>query len=135
MGEVGKHIYFIANGDCQVTVSTHVVQLEVVKELHQGDYFGEIAVIFGSARSSNVDSINYCTLAHLHKEHFKKMWNICPEMYTNLKENALQNYNDDWMQFKTVLLQQVDYFKDKNDNENYPYFFKEIQFYMEESIF
>lgn len=110
MGSQGKLIFFIANGDCQVSISNHLKQPVSVNELHQGDYFGEIAVLFGTTRSSNIDSLNYCTLAHLSSQYLQKLANICPELYESLKERALETYCDDWIEFKTVLLQQIDYF-------------------------
>ena len=50
--------------------------------MHQGAYFGEIAVIFGSTRTANIDSINYCTLAHISNDYLKKLCNISPEVLT-----------------------------------------------------
>ena len=110
MGETGNQIYFIANGHCQVSVTNHLKQKSIVQQLHQGDYFGEIAVIFGSVRSSNVDSLNYCTIANIDGECLRKLCNMSPEIYTNMKSRALKVYNDDWIQFKIVLLKQIDYF-------------------------
>lgn len=85
MGSKDKLIYFVANGNCQVSVSNHLKQIVVINELHQGDYFGEIAVIFGSDRTASIESINYCTLAHLSIEHFKELCRVCPEVYTSIK--------------------------------------------------
>lgn len=34
MGSAGKLIYFIANGDCQVSVQTSMKQMKIVNELH-----------------------------------------------------------------------------------------------------
>lgn len=135
MGQRGKLIYFIANGDCEVSVTNHLKQNLVVKQLHPGDYFGEIAVMLESARSSNIDSINYCTMAHLSSEYFKRLCNVSPEMYTCIKERALQVYDDDWIKFKMVLLKQVDYFRLGPMKPNSDRFYAEIQYYMEESVF
>lgn len=96
-GSSDKFIYFIANGICRVSVSNHLKQLKVIKELSQGDYFGEIALIFGSLRTANIESFNYCTLAYLRIEHFKKLCSICPEVYTWIKQHALRNYSDQWI--------------------------------------
>lgn len=34
-----------------------------------------------------------------------------------VKEKVLTNYNDEWMQFKTVLLKQVQYFRSTDEEE------------------
>ena len=91
--------------------------------------------MIGTPRSANIDSINYCTLAHLSNVYFNKLCDICPELITSIKERALSTYADDWIQFKSMLLQQVDYFQGINDNPNCKHFLKEIQFHMEETIY
>ena len=104
MGSNDKCIYFIANGHCMVSIKNHLNQRIVVDKLVQGDYFGENAVIFGSSRSANIESINYCTLAHLSVENFNKLCHFCPDVYLDMKQKALTSYNDEWIQFKITLL-------------------------------
>ena len=93
-----------------MSVQNHIKEKKYVKKLSQGEYFGEVALIFGSLRSSNVESINYCTLANLRREYFDKMLLLSPEIHNSIKERALKHYNDEWIYFKCILLQQVDYF-------------------------
>ena len=68
-------------------------------------------------------------------EYFNKMCLLCPEMFVAIKKNILQKYNDDWINFKTVLLNQIDYFHKITENYETRYFCKEIQFYMDELVF
>ena len=97
-----------------------------VKKLIQGDYFGEVSLIFGSLRSSNVESINYCTLANLSSEYFNKMLRFSPEIQTSIKKRALNLYNDEWIQFKCILLEQIDYFYNISNQINKQQFYREI---------
>lgn len=126
MGTAGKLIYFLANGDCQVSVQNSMKQIKLVNELHQGDYFGEISIIFGAVRSANVESINYCTLAHLSSEYFHKMCNLSPEIFNSLKKRALEDYDDDWIRFKCTLLDQIHYFQNVVAEDEQMNFYKEI---------
>lgn len=104
IGAKDKLIYFIAHGEFEVSILTHLKQKNVQRILGKGDYFGEIAIIFGSVRTANVESINYGTLAHLNKDYLIKMCRQCPQMLTDLKDQAFENYDDNWIQFKCVIL-------------------------------
>ena len=74
MGQAGDCIYFLAGGECLLSITNHLKQIQVYKEeITQGSYFGEVALILGSVRSANIESKNYCTLAQLNKEHFEKL--------------------------------------------------------------
>ena len=97
MGSDDKLIYFVANGDCKVYVTNHMKENIVANELHQGDYFGELATIFGSNRTATIETHNYCTLAYLGIEHFKKFCSLCPELYSSMKQRALSYYCDQWI--------------------------------------
>ena len=98
MGQAGQCMYFLASGECLVSVSNHLKQKITYKaELLQGSFFGEISIIFGCMCTANVESKNYCTLAKLDQEHFQKMCRLSPDMFHNLKDWALDSYSDDWI--------------------------------------
>ena len=63
--------------------------------MSSGQYFGEISIIFGSNRTSEVQSITYVTLASLSAQNFQKIWDYSPDLYESFKERAF-NYDDEW---------------------------------------
>ena len=75
-----------------------------MKVITQGEYFGENSLLFKSTRSATIESINYCTLAQLHTEHLRHMFDISPELHASMKERALSLYYDEWIEFKCYLL-------------------------------
>lgn len=72
-GAPGNNIYFIATGTCTVSViDEHKTEIDV-RDLKEGNYFGEIALLKGCKRTASVRSKNYVTLASLEKKHFNNM--------------------------------------------------------------
>lgn len=49
-----KIIYFIAHGKCLVSISNHLRVKCSVGEITEGEYFGEISVLFGSNRTADI---------------------------------------------------------------------------------
>lgn len=102
-GMADKCIYFLANGAVLIQVNDNMKKMRGITELERGSYFGEVAVIFGSKRTANVQSVSYCTLAKLNSEHFDKLWQYSPDIFMSIKEQILA-YDDPWIKFKEVLL-------------------------------
>lgn len=67
-------------------------------------------------------------------QNFHKVWSRNPELLESFKEKA-HTYKDEWIDFKIILLKQIDYFWRK-DGQPFPdSFFKQIHFFMEEKTF
>ena len=98
-----KVLYFIANGKCLVLISNHLRVKGSVGEISDGHYFGEISVIFGTERSAEIQAITHCTLGYITLQDCHKVWQYSPELYSHLKNQALQ-YDDQWINFKVQLL-------------------------------
>ena len=49
-----------------------------VNSLNQGEYFGEISILYETPRTATVKSSNYCTLASLSKRTFFDLCNNFP---------------------------------------------------------
>lgn len=63
--------YFIAEGQCQVSIFNHVGREYTIEPaLEQGSYFGELAILFNCKRTATVRSNNYCTFAKIPKSVF-----------------------------------------------------------------
>jgi CRP-like cAMP-binding protein len=71
-GTEAYHFYFIAEGSCEVTMIDYKNNQakSMCRELNQGNYFGEIGLIFNCKRTATVKSTNYCTFARIHKKVF-----------------------------------------------------------------
>lgn len=134
-----RYLCFIARGKCEVSVSNNMKKSNKVKdELVPGTYFGEICLIYDCPRTATVQSMDYSIFAHLDQEQFHELWNYSPDCYDAIRKEILK-YDDEWIQFKIKLLQQVDYFQKFIKTETYtpanPSFFHEIQFFMQEKIY
>jgi CRP-like cAMP-binding protein len=74
-------MFIIAKGECTVNVIDEKKrELEGHRVLRAGDYFGEIALIYGCQRTSSVISRKYSTLATLTRAKFKEIATEFPEL-------------------------------------------------------
>lgn len=65
-----KTIYFVAHGRCLVNISNHLRTKCSISEIDEGQYFGEIAVLFGSNRTAAIQCITHSTLGTISKADF-----------------------------------------------------------------
>ena len=124
-------MFLIAKGDCTVWVKNHVKDNVYVRQLCQGDYFGEISILTDSVRTATVKSSNYCTMACIKKRVFHDLCNSFPDILIKMKKKALE-YNDPWKEFKRAVLKQIDYFAEVIDNDE---FYSEVQLNLVEENF
>eukprot|EP01063_Lacrimia_lanifica_P009165 TRINITY_DN1619_c0_g1_i2.p1 TRINITY_DN1619_c0_g1~~TRINITY_DN1619_c0_g1_i2.p1 ORF type:complete len:1517 (+),score=408.03 TRINITY_DN1619_c0_g1_i2:96-4646(+) len=78
-GGQGTQMYFITHGVCHVMSAD---EDEVVYELEQGDFFGEIALLHNVRRTATVRAHTFCNVLVLEKSGFDE---VC-EYYPNLLE-------------------------------------------------
>lgn len=99
--DISSDMYFIAKGECAVNIIDEKRRLiKDFKILRIGDYFGEIALLYGCQRSATVISKKYSTLAMLSKANFKEIQTEYPEIVHCLKE-GIYKYNDRVKKFLT----------------------------------
>ena len=110
-GQNGANFFFIAKGDCEVWVKDHLKNNQFVKQLIQGEYFGEIALLNSCQRTATVKSTNYCTMASVDKIIFYDLCNSFSDIFIKMKQKAVSTYHDPWKRFKIRLLNQIEYFK------------------------
>ncbi|MCE9500184.1 MAG: cyclic nucleotide-binding domain-containing protein [Leptospira sp.] len=84
-GEIGDKMYFINRGSLEV-VSGDGSQVHAV--LHEGNFFGEIALLLKCPRTASVRAIDYCDLYALDKEVFDKVIMEFPDFARKVKEKA-----------------------------------------------
>ena len=61
--EDDQKLFYVGKGMCKVFVRDASNKEVMVKELYEGDHFGEIAIIYKCRRTATVQSMNYNTFA------------------------------------------------------------------------
>ena len=79
-------MYFIAKGECAVSVTDEKKNHRKIKTLRPGDYFGEISLMYGCKRTAEVTSNKYSTLAMLSRAHYKELLFEFPMLVEEMKK-------------------------------------------------
>ena len=104
-------LYFLAKGECQVGVRDHMYYQQTVRQIDQGDFFGEVALLFQCPRSATIVSSNYCTMACISDTAFYGLLLRYHDIFLEMKKKALGYCSKDkWKMFKMKLLKQIHYF-------------------------
>ena len=69
-GDAGNAMYLIESGEIRISVTASDGHDITVAELSPGDFFGEMAMLDGQARSANATAVNEARLASLSRKHF-----------------------------------------------------------------
>jgi hypothetical protein len=81
-GESGDSMFFITSGFVEVRVEPEPVRLG------PGDFFGEIALVFGGRRTADVVTLGYCQLLELRRVEFQQCFEAEPELMDQLRRMA-----------------------------------------------
>lgn len=73
-------LFLIAKGACAVSIIDEKKNLQKLKNLRPGDYFGEISLVYGCKRTATVISTKYSTLAMLEKQRYKEILIEFPDL-------------------------------------------------------
>ena len=84
-GDVGRHLYFISQGQVEVIAADGKTIYNTLKD---GDFFGEIALLSSQPRTASVRTLDYCDLYSIDRETFEKVLNHYPEFAKNIREIA-----------------------------------------------
>jgi hypothetical protein len=104
-------MFFIERGECQVQINDKDKlrnKSKKVRTLYPGDYFGEIAFLYDSKRSTSVTSTNYTTLALLSEAEVFNLFEIYPFFKNELVQRTIR-YDDDLKIFLESALKTIDY--------------------------
>jgi K+-sensing histidine kinase KdpD len=71
--EPGRDLYLIASGKVRITKFTRGGIESRLALLHEGDFFGELSIIDGTARSARVEAVEETVLARLTAGEFRKL--------------------------------------------------------------
>ena len=84
-GEMARHIYFISRGSVEIIASDGQT---VLSTMHDGDFFGEIALLFHQPRSASVRALEYCNLYALDKVTFERILSHHPDFAMHIQTEA-----------------------------------------------
>jgi len=110
-------MYMVAKGECEVKATDAASDQKVNKSpkyLRPGDYFGEIALIYGCKRTAEVIVTKYTTLAKMELAAFKELQTELPEFIDCLNKGVF-GYQDRMMRFIKRSLVKVPYFSGLED--------------------
>jgi len=89
-GEPGGILYTIKKGDIKITRKVHGEEEMVLTILRENDFFGELSLLDGRARSATATAITHAELVLINKEEFDAFVKHNPECgYKFMKRIAL----------------------------------------------
>jgi voltage-gated potassium channel len=86
-GEIGHHMYFISRGTVEVIAADGHTIYGTLKD---GDFFGEIALLFSQSRTASIRALDYCDLYSLDKDTFEQVLSRHPEFAMHIRDTAQQ---------------------------------------------
>ena len=82
--ESGDSLFIILNGACEVVLEKEGKAEKKVATIHQGNFFGEMGLLTGEARSATVKALKYATVAKVDKPLFSTFLASKPEICDEL---------------------------------------------------
>jgi len=83
-GDVSDVLYVILSGNVKVFLENQQGECITLRELHRGDYFGELSLLDDSSHSASVITLNKTMLAIIDKAEFIRCLHDSPEIAINL---------------------------------------------------
>ena len=71
-GEEGDHFYILESGEYSVTIGQSSLEEEVFRYEHEGESFGELALLYGAPRAATITTVRGGILWKLGRKEFKK---------------------------------------------------------------
>jgi voltage-gated potassium channel len=84
-GQYGRNMYFISRGTVEIIAADGETVLDTLKE---GQFFGELALLFVQPRNASVRAVDYCDLYTLDKDTFDDVLARYPKFAAQIKEEA-----------------------------------------------
>lgn len=109
--KLNEFLFFIERGECEVKIDEKERSRnnEVkVRTLYPGDFFGEIAFLYNSKRSTTVKAKNYTTIGKISKEDVDFLLGEFPFFKTELIKRTIR-YDDDLKLFLESTLKTIEY--------------------------
>jgi voltage-gated potassium channel len=90
IGEEGEEMYIIGHGSVDIITNDGTT----VAQLHEGQFFGEAALLVKTTRNANVRSSAYCDLYKLSKDSFLEIIGKYPELKEVMEKNNNKRSSD-----------------------------------------
>src|SRR5262249_23238715 len=84
-GQYGRNMYFISRGTVEIIAPDGKTVLTTFTD---GQFFGELALLFSQPRSASVRAVNYCDLYTLDKDTFDRVLTRYQDLAAHIKEAA-----------------------------------------------
>lgn len=91
-GELGDRMYFISKGKVEILSED---DSEVRAVLSEGEFFGEMALLFHQPRVASVRALDYCDLYYLDRSTFDRVLGRYPEFKKKVTELARERSSSD----------------------------------------
>lgn len=88
-GHLGHEMYFLQRGEVQAFSGKTG---KIYRNMGQGTFFGEIALVYSSRRTASIKTLSYCELFILYKEDFDRVLANYPEFAEEVKRIAAERY-------------------------------------------
>jgi succinate dehydrogenase/fumarate reductase cytochrome b subunit len=88
-GDHGDALYFIQSGQVSILTADN----KLLATLHDGAFFGEVALISDSARNATAQAATYCDMYFLTKDSFHHVLNLHPDFKAHVEEVAQLRQN------------------------------------------
>jgi hypothetical protein len=85
-GEPGDSLYVLATGSVRAYMPDKRGKHVLVREMHDGDFFGEMSVLTGKPRSATITASSSCELLELDKETLNQISKTNPNVRVVLQE-------------------------------------------------
>ena len=82
--EVGSTMFIILDGRVKISRISDEGREVILSIMSEGDFFGEMSILDGQARSANVVTLEDSTILIIHREDFLQMMHDFPQIAINL---------------------------------------------------
>jgi CRP/FNR family cyclic AMP-dependent transcriptional regulator len=75
----GTDVYFVSQGHVRVLIRTKVGRETILRDIHDGEFFGELAAIDGRPRSAAISAVTDSIIARMPPAIFRDMVHVYPD--------------------------------------------------------
>ena len=103
--EVGSTMFIILDGRVKISRISDEGREVILSIMSEGDFFGEMSILDGQARSANVVTLDDSTILIIHREDFLQMMHDFPQIAINLLKELAHRLRRSDSQIKSLSLQ------------------------------
>ena len=93
-GEPSERFFIIVAGFVEVSHKNEAGEIDVIRQLGEGDFFGEIGLLEGLARNATVRALTAVQVVTFSRESFMRWMKKSPQSLAQLKETAVRRRKD-----------------------------------------